>query len=75
MMNGNGHATAAAAQRSDWSRRQNSMKLSQMGVSVCEDDDFCSFNGTDVAEVKRKAEHRWEWQRYGAGGGGGRSVR
>ena len=66
MMNGNGHAPAAAAQRSDWSRRQNSVKLSQMGFSVSEDDDFCSFNGTDVAEVKRKVEHRWEWRRYGA---------
>ena len=58
-MNGNGRATSAAAPNGDWRRRLNGMKLTEMGVSMGEDDDFCSFNGNDVAEIKREVEHRY----------------
>ncbi|XP_043193130.1 cytosolic purine 5'-nucleotidase-like isoform X2 [Amphibalanus amphitrite] len=55
-MNGNGEVPPAAPS-ADWRRRISGMKLSDMGVSMS-DDDFCSFNGSNVAELKRETKHR-----------------
>ncbi|XP_037091674.1 cytosolic purine 5'-nucleotidase-like isoform X2 [Pollicipes pollicipes] len=56
-MSANGSAPAPAGENG-WRGRINGMRISRLGPSICEDDDFCTFDGAGVAGEKREAEHR-----------------
>ena len=55
-MNGNGAAPPAAPSE-DW--RNRIKKLANLGVSMSEDDDLCTFGGPTMADDKRPFPQRW----------------